>query len=524
MADFDRLLALHERKVHREHQLIGMHALIRHPAFALFDEVGAGKSKQIVDPSQFMFQTGDIDTMLVVAPGSARSTWAEEDAVLGEVAKHAWISVPNVIHEYHSDYDEIRFERDALNWVVTNYEFIRREARLDALLKQLRGRKTWLVLDESWAIKNHKSDQARACFKLRYRRALRVTILNGTPLADGSPKDLYSQMMMLDKELLGVKNYSHFRARYAVMGGYMGKQIVNWQHLEELNAKVAPYILSRRTRDCFDLPEMLDPVLVEARLTPATWAIYRQMRDDLVAWLDHASASVAKQAVVRGLRLAQITSGYLGGIEIDGTPEDPEMPEFLRRKYGHAPQTQTTGESTQEVTTTREIGSEKLDALIEWGRNLNPRPEKLLVWCRFRPELDRAADRIASDLGYEVFKLRGGQKPEDRDAAKRALAPDGSSSPACVVANQGAGGASINLAGASMAIYLSNDFSLLKRTQSIGRIERPGQRDPMRIVDVVAVGPKGQKTIDHHILKAIRAKDDMAKWTVGQWRKVLEEE
>jgi hypothetical protein len=43
-------------------------------------------------------------------------------------------------------------------------------------------------------------------------------------------------------------------------------------------------------------------------------------------------------------------------------------------------------------------------------------------------------------------------------------------------------------------------------------------------VDVVAVGPKGQKTIDHHTLKALRGKDDMARWTVSEWRRILVEE
>lgn len=533
-----------ERYPHRVHQLVGVRALIEHPAFALFDEVGAGKSKQVVDTAQILYDNGAIDTVLVVAPGFARSTWAEEDPLLGEVAKHAWADVPNVIYEYHAKYDELNLAEGHLSWVVTNYEFIRRDNRLDALLKALRGRKTWLVLDESWMIKNHRSDQARACFALRYKRCERVTLLNGTPLADGSPKDLYSQMAMLDKEILGVKNFSHFRARYAVMGGYMGKQIVSWQHLDELNAKVAPHILSRRTRDCFDLPDMLDPVLIEAKLTDATWKVYRQMRDDLVAWLDSGEASVAKQAVVKGLRLAQITSGYLGGL--DGEEDDqpiraavrdlavglPEAPEWLRRRLGEdssvrqeasAPRGEVVGRREQPCAI-RELGREKLDALLEWLEQLRPRPDKLIVWCRFRLELDRLAQDLELRLKYPTFKLRGGQKPEERTLAKQALAPDSRMSTAAVAGNQGAGGASLNLSGASLMVYLSNDFSLLKRTQSTGRIERPGQRNPMKIVDVVAVGPKGQKTIDHHILKALRQKEEMATWTVDKWRRILTEE
>ena len=151
-------------------------------------------------------------------------------------------------------------------------------------------------------------------------------------------------------------------------------------------------------------------------------------------------------------------------------------------------------------------------------------PKKLLVWCRFKPEGNRTADEIKK-LYRRVERLKGGQKPDERAAAKRLLAPD--SDPleeGAVVGNQKAGGASLNFSAANISIYLSQGPALIERTQSIGRIERPGQRNPMRIVDIVATGPKGQKTIDHHTLRALRGKEDMARWTVDQWRRILSEE
>jgi superfamily II DNA or RNA helicase len=82
----------------------------------------------------------------------------------------------------------------------------------------------------------------------------------------------------------------------------------------------------------------------------------------------------------------------------------------------------------------------------------------------------------------------------------------------------------LNFSAANIAVYLSNGPALIERTQSIGRIERPGAKQPMLIVDVIATGPKGQKTIDHQIMKSLRAKEDMARWTVQQWRNALQEE
>lgn len=527
-----QLLEANERVPHRAHQWAGILKLTEQPAFALFDEVGAGKSKQIVDAAQILYSVRRaIDTVVVITPGFARSTWAEEDPTLGEVAKHAWELVPNVIHEYHKHYDQLEFDAHALNWVVSNYEFVRRAERERDLIRQLRGRHTWLVLDESWAVKGN-SDQTKACARLRYKRADRITLLNGTPLADGKPIDLFYQFKILDQEILG-SSITQFKKTYCVMGGFMNKTIVSYQNLDDLNQRVAPHVLSRRTRDCFDLPPMLEPIIVEARLSPATWQIYKDMRDDMVAWLG-TQTSVSSQTIVRGLRLAQICSGYLGGLESMDAPEpdawtEPTTqpaPQWLRSLHempqapGGAPRADLTVEGLR---LTKEIGREKLDAMMNFLGTFQL-PNKLLVWCCFKLELARTVVELRKFYS-NVQELRGGQKPEERAAAKRLLSPDADPNlKGAVVGNQQAGGASLNFSGANIAIYLSQRPALIQRTQSIGRIERPGQRNPMRIVDIVAAGPKGQKTIDHHTLKSLRNKDDMARWTVDQWRAILRSE
>jgi hypothetical protein len=547
------ILERNEKYPHRKHQLEGVLALLKHPYFGLYDEVGAGKTKQVVDTSQILFTNTEIDTVLVITPGFARSTWADDDPLLGEVAKHAWESIPNVIHEYHKNYSALQFHPNALNWVVTNYEFVRRDDRLYDLEKLLRTRRTWLVLDESWAIKGN-SDTMKACRRLRFKRCTRVVELNGTPLSDGKPEDLYYPMMVLDPDILGVQNRVHFRSKYCIMGGYDGKKVVDYQNLDEFNRRIAPYVLSRKTRECFDLPPMLDPIIVEARLSPSTWAIYKDMRDEMVSQLG-TMVSTAQQAIVKSLRLAQITSGYLGGLEdlLGGDDnvvveegaapvQKPTLtdllgpqPAWLRRTDEQAQTIQAaTPAQTAAVTSVgagpvvgrtgtglvREIGREKLDAFLNWIDTREPLPHKLLTWCRFSPELRRTVAELGKIYPH-VFELRGGQSKDERRKAKEFLAPGSDGRSGAVVGNQKAGGASLNFSAANIAVYLSNGPALIERTQSIGRIERPGATQPMLIVDVLATGPKGQKTIDHAILKALRSKDDMARWTVEQWRQIL---
>lgn len=542
MTEIENQLTRHEKLPHRAHQLVGVERLCERPFFFLADEVGAGKTKQVVDASQILFDRGKIDTVVVVTPAPFRSTWADPDPLLGEVAKHCWDETSNMVQEYSRERDEPEFEGGSLNWLVTNYEFIRRDDRLRDLVRLLQGRRTWLVLDESWAVKGN-SDQMRACRTLRWKRADRFALLNGTPLADGKPEDLYYPVMMMDTGILGANNRAHFRAKYCVMGGYMGKQVVDYQNLDELNARVAPHVLSRRTRDCFDLPPMLPPVTIEARMSTATWnRYYVPMRDEMAAWLG-SRASTASQAIVKALRLAQICAGYLGGLEDLGVapakkPLEP-IPEWLRARTGAAqvdpgdwlaetvsrPDFKKVGETGTGAVA--EIGRESLDAFLFWLDSLPQRPAKLLVWARFKPELERAT--LALRERYpDVYRIKGGQDSgagrAEREMAKLVLAPGGDPRPCAVVGNQKAGGASLNLSAASVMAYLSQGPALLERTQSIGRMERPGQSSPMTVADVLVAGPKGQKTIVHHTVRSLRAKDDMARWTVNQWRRIIEEE
>src|SRR5260221_11587487 len=92
-----------------------------------------------------------------------------------------------------------------------------------------------------------------------------------------------------------------------------------------------------------------------------------------------------------------------------------------------------------------------------------------------------------------------------------------------LLAQPHAGGFGLNLPAASTAVYLSNDFSHTTRVQSEDRIHRIGQNKPCLYVDVVAVGPKNQHTVDSHVLDCLRAKKDLAAMTCGAWRRVLEE-
>jgi len=483
--------------------------------FALFDEMGVGKTFQVINAAQFLYLEQHIKRVLVIAPASVRNVWYDQE--LGELTKHLWADMPATVVWHHSRQllwrKPGKLSPQPMTWVITNYEFIRREEHLEKLVKWCNA-STLLVLDESSAVKGYNAEQTKSCIKLR-KACGRVWELNGTPIAH-SPADMYSQSLIMDQRILGCNSWYHFRGRYAVMGGFKQKQIVGWHDLDDLQRRLKPYVLRRLKTDSLDLPAKLPSVHITAQLTDKTWRVYKQMRDDMVAWLDQQNIAVAHQAAVKALRLCQITSGFVGGIE--------ELPANFEVDDEGTP----LDAAADVVEGTVEVGREKLDAVLElldrhWDANANL---KLLLWCRFKPELFRLLASVASEWPtLAIAGLHGGQKRADRQLALRLLDPrTAPSGPALVAGTPATGSMGLNLTAAHTVVYVSNDPSLKNRLQSEDRVHRGGQVYPCSYFDIIACGPAGQKTIDHRMALALKNKEDIAAWTVAAWRKALTEE
>lgn len=516
------------------HQVIGIKKLLENPFFALFDEMGAGKTLQVIVAACLMFQRGMIKKVIVVCPNSVVPVWFDED--LGEIVKHLFDSLTASVTLYHGkSWRWTKGENPQSHWLVTNYEFLRSDKWLEPLV-DLADSGTLLVLDETAAIKAWKAQQTQACYEVR-KKCGRVILLNGTPIAN-NPMDLFAQGNMMHPSVLDCKFITKFRARYAEMGGYVvdtrwGKQatqVVGWKNLDDLQRRFAPYVLRRLKKDCLDLPPVLPPIIKTATLTKETWDIYREMRDDMVAWLDKlGSVSVAQQHIVKILRLSQITSGFIGGLEQDVLDTDAGLrPNWIPFDDLPPPPPMIKLEGPLQI-----IGREKLDVLLEhFDQCFEEEPNaKLVFWSRFIPELKRSLEAIhekypSIPLGAVAGQPMLGMKVYDeRINAMRLLdprtAPEG---PAIVGGTYGTGSLGLNFTASHNMINVSYDYSHFKFVQSAARVDRPGQVHPVTMTDVEARGPKGQKTIDHTIIMARQGKAELAEYTASAWVKTLMEE
>ncbi len=507
------------------HQVTGIKSLVEHPVFFLADEMGAGKSLQAIVAAQILFLHGIIENVIVIAPASVRGVWFDPE--LGELKKHLFPDIHAVIQEYHARTHgwEQPGEGKPFHWLITNFEFIRASSRLDKLLLFCTS-KTLLILDESSAIKNPKAEQTKACLQLR-RLCGRVVLLNGTPIAN-SPMDMFSQGLVMDPRIVGLRSWFQYRSKYAIMGGWQQKQIVGWQNLDDLQRRFKPYVLRRLKRDCLDLPPTMPPVTLSVPLSETTWKVYKMMRDEMVVWLSESTVAVTQQAVVKSLRLAQITSGFIGGLESPNDepliepgllesldlPQSKGMPVHINRSVIPQPAIQ-------------ELSREKLDFVLKWFRDrLIEDPNlKLLVWCRFRFELSRMIAAVASNNGLAIGHIFGGQTKAERDTALRLLDPrTAPRGPVFFAGTYGTGSLGLNLSACHTVVNMSYDYSLFKALQAAARVDRPGQVHAVSYFDIVATGPQGQKTLDHAIIKAKRQKEDVSVWTTKAWIKALTEE
>ncbi len=472
------------------HQMTGVEALLQNRYFGLLDQMGVGKTKQVIDAAGFLYEAGDIDTVIIICPAQVKDVWAHPQ--YSQIIEHSFVK--GVIHEFTSSSKEIPNASRGLTWIVVSVELLRNPIHVGRLNDLLKTRKVWSIVDESSTISNWKASQTKGAISLT-RKHLRRSILNGTPYGNSGVLGLYSQFNFLDPAILGFKNFYAFRNHHAKMGGWMNKQVVGFYHLEEIQEKIKPKVLRRLRRDCLDLPERIPAPLKEVRLTPNTWQYYCSMRDEFVAYLEKTDeVSIVSAAPVKALRLAQICSGFLGGIDDE-----------LENGYKAV-----------------EIGSELTDSFLDHLSFRLETSEKfwLIVWCRFRPEIARLEKLIRQTFPkIEVRVLQGGLSKSARDEAKTLFHPN-SPDPkthAVLIGQPQAGRFGLNFAKCSNVDRLSSDYSLLTKLQSDDRVDRPGQKNAMVFQEYLVVGPNRERTISGIILKALQGHQEMAKWTCSRW-------
>ena len=477
------------------HQIAALQRMHGRDAYALFMEQGTGKTWTLLADAEQLYARGEIDGMLVIAPNGVHTNWVLREIpahMTGAIVARAWRSGASKRHL--RDLEALFAPREKgspvpLRVLAMNIDAVITKAGQAFAERFLRATRAMIVVDESSRIKNPSSERTRALMRLRSLAEV-ARIASGTPVTQ-SPIDVFAQMEFLESGLLGTTSYRAFVAEYAELldpSSHMMLALARknpraahaqifargpdgapkWRNLEKLQRLLEPHSFRVLKRECLDLPEKIFKTIT-FELDAAQQKAYTRMQEDLRIELpDHTELAVSQLGAI--VKLQQITSGFVntsdGAMAV--SQENP-----------------------------------RLRALLDL---LEDNPGPVIVWARFREELDAIA-RALVDARVSAVQYHGGVNARDREAAVDAF----QNNQARVFLGQPqSGGIGLTLTAAETVIYYSNDFNLETRLQSEDRAHRIGTRRNVVYIDIAAEG-----TIDEKIASVLQRKQRLAAKVLG---------
>jgi len=449
--------------------------------FGLFMEMGTGKSKVLLDNMGLLYQAGEIDFALVLAPKGVYRNWVAKEIPehMSEDVPHRvirWVSGPN--KKQQAEMQSVKDSFEGLTIFVMNVEAFSslKGQKAGEWMGRTLGHRGLIAIDESTTIKNHKAKRTKSLMKIaatfKYRR-----LLTGSPVTK-SPMDIYSQCEFLRPGLLGFNSYYAFQNRYAVvqrktMGAAAFQQILGFRNLEELTEKIDDFSFRVLKKDCLDLPEKIYTARYVG-MTKEQLDMYEQIRKHAMVMLENGEMATAPAVITQMLRLQQIMSGHL-------KTDEGEMLYFP---------------------------SKRMDALEEI---ISEHDGKAIIWSRFRYDIIGITDMLNEKFGKgSAASYFGDTSDDDRaDAVLNFQNPDHPLK--YFVGNPSTAGYGLTLTEANLCVYYANDFNLETRIQSEDRAHRIGQKNNVTYIDLITEG-----SIDEKIVKALRDKIAISAKVLGE--------
>ena len=446
--------------------------------YALFMDMGTGKTWAAINLAGARFQADQINGMVVVCPTSIKPVW------LDELDLHCGVDFSAHVHEAGKDTATSRFidfPSEKLKILIIGVESLSQGKAWVYLNSFCRQHAAMMAIDESSTIKTAPKSKGGKIIPNRTSRCWDAgdeckyrLIMTGTPVTQGI-QDLFAQFRFLNWEILGNKNYYSFKARYTVSGGFKNKKIIGYKNVDELMDRVRDSVFSIKITDVMDMPEQV----YEQRFCEMN-PVQKRLLADLGNPYDMSTSMgdltlECETVLERMCRYQQIVGGHFPfkledekGYDIEVIPgKIPKMEELMSI----------------------------LDTL-----DVN---RKVCIWARFYPE-QRMIAAALDEMGHNPVWFKGGLSTDERRFEVNRFRND----PACRFFVSGAAGyRGLTLIESNLNIYYSNTFSYDDREQSERRTWRKGQDNATLYIDLTA-----NHKIDKAILTALKMKEDLAKF------------
>lgn len=439
--------------------------------FAFFMRMRLGKTLTAYAEFCNLRKSRDVDWMFVICPNTLKEQWrnAIEEVDFTELI---------LVYESSNKAKIDKFFRGGKvqgGVVIINYESMRSFIE-EGFFSKIDTLRTYVVADESTKIKDPGTRAAKACFEFAgmcpYKR-----VLSGKPRVNTNA-DMWSQLRFIGATQ---RNYFQHKYYFCVHGGWQGRQIVRDINTHILQKEMEPYCYIAPDHYINGFEKVYEP-LRKVTLAARQLAQYKQMEKELILELGDDREITAPIALVKYLRLQQISSGIAG--DPDGVQHNLVNPQ-------HNPR----------ISIVREI----LD---------NECSHKTIIACRFKLSVDNLLGILSGD-GHKCSVLVGGMKPERIEEEKRKF-NEGDND--VLIAQLQVLSYGHTLPGpdsnpCDSIIFYENDFSLSNRMQCESRPEKYERANlPISIYDMYA------SQMDKYILEKLRQKEDGAMALMGYAR------
>ena len=452
--------------------------------YALFMEMGTGKSKVAIDTMGALFENKQINTALVIAPKGVYDNWFQKEVPIhlpDRIKRRMVRWQPNFTKKFTEEIKRLAVreegDEDLLHILVMNVEALSTKKGAASALRYLEiNPDNMVIVDESTTIKNRTAQRTKNVIDLgraaKYRR-----ILTGSPITK-SPMDLFSQCAFLSGKALGFSNYYAFQSRYAVlqrrtMGHRSFQKLVGYRRLDELSEKLETFSARILKRDCLDLPDKIYMTRT-VELSDEQVSVYNQMRELALAQVQSGELATTASILTQLMRLQQIVCGHL-------RTDDGEI---------------------------RELKNSRLSALMEILEEVQG---KAIIWATWTHDIQAIAAALRDRFGEDSVATYYGETPqEDRQEIVNRFQQEDSDL-RFFVGQPKTGGYGITLTAADTMVYYSNSYDLEIRLQSEDRAHRIGQTKSVTYIDLVS-----PNTMDEKILDALRSKINIASTVLNE--------
>lgn len=412
--------------------------------------------------------------LIVCGVNSIKFNWQEE------ILTHAGMdSIILGARKNKKGVTEVKSNKDKLEdlnkletfFIITNIETFRDKTIKEKLKKLVdKNEISMIVFDECHKCKAISAQQTKGLMSVaknvRYFYGLTGTVLSNSPL------DAFVPLKLVEKENA---NFTNFKSRYCVYGGWGGFSIVGYRHLDELQAKLNMVSLRRTKEDVLDLPPKTYTVNY-VELNTKQRKIYNDVMKSILEHIDEVSVSPSPLSQLIRLRQATADTSILSS---------------------------TIQESAK---------FERLDEILEEQISNN---EKVVVFSNWTTVTDRLVQRYAK---YNPAVITGEIK--DRQTQKDKFMTDDSCK--LLIGTISAMGTGLTLTVATTAVFVDEPYTWANYEQASDRIYRIGQKKNVTIISLLA-----KDTIDERVHKIMLNKKHISEAIVDNQynlkdRKILE--